>query len=200
VGSNPTLSASPVRATILRLHVLVGQHRIRARLNSVLSATTGVLSNKSVVLDLHDRVQALTTLIGDLAAARLAPSRTPLFDSHHPHVAAWTQRSVPYTLIQFHRAILNRQCGAGVAVRWRGQKNQDKEAREGRLKHSVSGSLSRRMQPLGLPKVSRTWAPYPESIQVASMCRPRKRKLKRKIECESSFAWCLYFCSAQRSS
>jgi hypothetical protein len=83
------------------------------------------VSDKSIVLDLHDCMQAFAALIGDLAAARLAPGRTLLFNSHHPHVAAWTQRSVPYTLVQFHRAILNRQCGAGVAVRWRGKEKKD---------------------------------------------------------------------------
>jgi hypothetical protein len=88
-------------------------------------ATADFLSNKSIVLDLHDRVQTFAALIGDLAAARLAPGRTLLFNSHHPFIAARAQRTVFHTLVQFHCAILNRQCGTGVAIRWRGKENED---------------------------------------------------------------------------
>jgi hypothetical protein len=89
------------------------------------SREASLVSNKPIVLDLHDCVQTLAALIGDLTATRLAPSWTLLFDPHHPHIAAWTQRPVPYALVQFHRAILNRQCGTGVAVRWRGKEKED---------------------------------------------------------------------------
>jgi hypothetical protein len=98
--------------------------RVNAAKCNCTSATVDVFSNKSIVLHLHDRVQTFAALIGDFAAAWLAPGGALLFNSHHPDIATWAQRTVLYALIQFHCAILNAQCGMGVAIRWRaGQKS-----------------------------------------------------------------------------